>query len=63
MEEKETCPKCEGRGEVYSGYWTHPETYGSREPLMYRCLLCNGDGKVSKEVALEERCKRMIDPF
>lgn len=42
------CPKCKGTGEVFSGYFGHPET-SDGGPVMYRCNDCNCSGKVSEK--------------
>lgn len=58
----EKCPKCDGTGEVFSGYYGHPET-SDGGPMMYRCSLCGTTGKVPESAALEYRCSKILDPY
>lgn len=49
---KVECPRCNGEGEIFSGYYGHPETSKGR-PMMYECSLCKGEKEVREVVALK----------
>lgn len=36
-ERTKNCKKCNGKGEIFSGYYGHPETDGRSGPVMYPC--------------------------
>lgn len=40
----DNCPKCDGRGYFYSGYFYHPETSSKSGPTKFHCVKCDGTG-------------------
>jgi DnaJ-class molecular chaperone len=62
MDSKVKCPECNGTGEVFSGYYGHPET-SDGGPVMYWCPLCDGKKVVEEKIALNVKLKKIYDPF
>jgi len=54
------CPRCDGDGKVFSGYYGHPET-SSGGPIMHRCSVCEGDGFVTERERTKYIASRIPD--